>query len=244
VNGPDEDRGEALDALLQAALAPLGRALEAFHSGDTEAALVVHMDDFPSEVLPVSYFFRAPAEMGAVDRTALTLARGAVLDVGACAGAHAVPLTLAGHAVTALDVIPEAVRILEARGVADARLASVWSFEPKESYDTVLALMNGTSLAGTEGALAPLLARLLELTAPEGRLLIDSTELNGEGEIHYQLEFAGEKGPPFPQLFVGEEALSRAAAVAGWSVQIVAREGARYLARLTAIPALSRASDG
>ena len=180
--------------------------------------------------------------MGAVDRTALSLARGSVLDVGACAGAHAAPLVAAGHAVTALDVLPEAVRILRARGVTDARRESVWSFASTARYDTVLALMNGTSLAGTAGRLEPLLERLRELTVSEGRLLIDSTELDGEAELHYQLEFAGEKGPPFPQLFVGEEVLDHAASAAGWRMQVVAREGARYLACMTVREAVTHAS--
>jgi precorrin-6B methylase 2 len=228
-------RGQLLHPFLQEALAPLGRALEAFTSGDVGASLLVHVEDCSPEPLPISYFFRTPEEMGAVDRTALALARGAVLDVGACAGAHAVPLTRAGLAVTALDVLPEAVRTLRTRGVAQAHLGSVWSFAAAERYDTILALMNGTSLAGTSGGLEALLLRLRDLAAPGGQLLIDSTELGEEGEVHYQLEFQGAKGPPFPQLFVGEERLARVALAAGWSVDVVAREGARYLARLSPV---------
>jgi hypothetical protein len=199
----------------------------------------------------VAYFFRDPGAMDAVDRAALSHARGRVLDVGACAGAHAVPLAGSGHPVTALDLIPEAVAILGERGVEDARLESVWTFRPPASYDTVLALMNGTGLAGTSGRLASLLEALATFVAPGGQLLIDSTELEpddgleeaGAGEalearppaveLHYQLEFEGVRGPPFPQLFVSEAGLGEAAARTGWSMEVVAREGERYLALLT-----------
>jgi hypothetical protein len=200
---------------------------------------VVHVEGLDPELFPVSYFFRDPSAMGEVDRAALALAHGAVLDVGACVGAHALPLARQGHAVTALDVLPQAVEILRARGVEDARLESVWTFAPEAPYDSVLALMNGTALAGTPGRLEALLRRLEELTAPHGQILLDSTDLGGEGELHYQLEFEGEKGAPFPQLFVGEVRLAAAARAAGLGMEVVAREGERYLARLTA-PARGR----
>jgi hypothetical protein len=245
----DDGARRALDSLLRAALAPLGRGLAAYVTGARDATLLVYVEDLTADPLPVAYFFREPSDMGAIDRTALALARGRVLDVGACAGAHAVPLVRAGHAVTALDLIPETVEILRERGVADARLESVWSFRASDPYDTVLALMNGTSVAGTAGGLVPLLRRLRELTAPEGQLLIDSTELEdpweekaaavaeAEGapasELHYQLEFDGVRGPPFPQLFVSERALEALALGTGWSFDVAVREDHRYLARLT-----------
>jgi precorrin-6B methylase 2 len=227
----------ALDPLLREALAPLGRALAAYATGDAAATVVVYVEDEPPDPLLISYFFREPSAMGAIDREALELARGAVLDVGACAGAHSVPLVQRGLAVTAIDVIPEAVEILRARGVADARVQSVWTLETPARFDTILALMNGTSVAGTAGRLVPLLERLRDLIATGGQLLIDSTQLEddlgGAEELHYQLQFGGERGPPFPQLFVGEEELERGAADAGWEMRVVAREGSRYLARLT-----------
>jgi hypothetical protein len=227
----------ALDPLLREALVPLGRALAAYAAGNDGATVVVHVEDEPPDPLPVSYFFREPSAMGAVDRAALELARGVVLDVGACAGAHSVPLVERGLSVTALDVITEAVDILRDRGVVGARVQSVWTFEASTRFDTILALMNGTSVAGTLAGLVPLLERLRGLIASDGQLLIDSTQLEedleGAAELHYQLEYDGERGPPFPQLFVGEAELERAARGAGWFTEVVEREESRYLARLT-----------
>jgi SAM-dependent methyltransferase len=223
-----------VDSLVREALAPLGRALAAYSDGDRTASVVIHVAGFEPESIPASHFFRDGSEGDPIDRAALALARGRVLDVGACAGAHALPLVRAGHAVTALELIPEAVEVLRERGVEDARLGSVWSFASGALFDTVLALMNGTSLAGTAGRLDALLERIGGFVAGDGVLLIDSTaiEEDAEAELHYQLEFAGERGPPFPQLFVGEEELARAAARTGWTAEVVARDGARYLSRL------------
>ena len=221
-----------MDRLAREALSPLARALGDYASGVRDATLQVHVAGFPSERLPAAYFFRTPAEMDAVDRTALELARGRVLDVGAGAGAHAVPLAGAGLPVTALEVLPELVDILRARGVARAVRGSVWTFARRRPHDTVLALMNGTSLAGTAGRLGLLLERLKALVSADGQLLIDSTEVQ-PAELEYQLEYRGVKGPPFPQLFVGKGALRRSARVVGWKMEVLAEADARYLARLT-----------
>jgi SAM-dependent methyltransferase len=191
----------------------------------------VQVEGHPTQHLPAGYFFRGPSDMDAVDRTALEAARGRVLDVGAGAGAHSLPLVQAGLDVTAIEILPELVQILRDRGVR-ARRASVWSFRPRRPFDTVLALMNGTSLAGTMTRLGALLERLRELIASGGQLLIDSTDLETP-ELQYQLVYEGEKGPPFPQLFVGERVLEREARRSGYAMEVAARAGARYLAILT-----------
>jgi len=76
-------------------------------------------------------------------------------------------------------------------------------------------------------------------------VLVDSTDLRepGEkdtrfdgryvGELQYQLEYDGERGPPFPQLFVDPDRLARAARAAGLASEVVWRgSGGTYLARL------------
>jgi SAM-dependent methyltransferase len=177
--------------------------LRDYVGGKVDAAVVVHVEGNRPDRLPVRYFFRDPEEMGPLDAAALSLSRGRILDLGACAGAHSVPLTQRGLAVTALDILPAAASILRQRGVPDVRQESVWSLDAPPLYDTLLALMNGTSLAGTLGRLEPLLRHLRALVAPGGQLLIDSTDLGrdgdeareqdgeGEGELHYQRESGG-----------------------------------------------------
>ena len=241
---------DAADRLVRSALAPLGRALSDHRGGERGRSLLVRVAGEPPERLETSYFFRPPSRMGLVDRTALELARGRVLDVGACAGAHSLPLHRRGLPVTSLELVPEAVAVLTGRGLPDVREESVWSFRSDLPYDTVLALMNGAALAGTLARLEPLLHRIRELTRKDGQLLVDSTEVDaeeggdlfGEGEsggaleLHYQLEYRGERGPPFPQLMVSSSALESAAARAGWRTEVVARHGGRYLARLRPAP--------
>ena len=226
------------------ALAPLERALVAHHEGRS-ATVRVHMNDGGVEDLPSRVFFRSGQDLRGADQAALELARGRVLDVGAGAGAVALALEAAGHRVTALAVLPGLVRVLAARGLRDARRGDLWTFRSRVRYDTVIALMNGTAAAGSLAGLEHLLRALAGPLAPRGQFLIDSTDLRTTGrpasrpdgryvgELQYQLEYDGERGPPFPQLFVDRARLGSAARAVGLTASTVWRgEGGEYLARL------------
>ncbi len=70
---------------------------------------------------PPIVFFRKEEAFEEWESIALRQCGPRVLDIGAGAGAHALVLQGRGHEVTALDLIPEAVRIMRERGVEDAR---------------------------------------------------------------------------------------------------------------------------
>jgi hypothetical protein len=150
-----------------------------------------------------------------------------------------------------MELLPGAVEVMRARGVRHARVGDLWTFQAERAFDTVLTLMNGAAAAGTMAGLIPLLAALAQSLAPGGQLLIDSTDLRGRagrgkarrrdgryvGEFQYQLEYEGERGPPFPQLFVDAERLMEAGVAAGLDAEVVwqgRRSPGAYLARLTA----------
>ncbi len=78
-------------------------------------------------------------------------------------GAHALVLQERGHQVTALDPIPEAVRIMQERGVDDAREGTLFELPSGEIYDTVILLMNGSMIAETLSGLDRLLALAFQL---------------------------------------------------------------------------------
>jgi hypothetical protein len=80
-------------------------------------------------------------------------------------------------AVTAVEVIPEAVDIMSLRGVRDVRFGRVEELPEKRNFDTVLALMNGAALSGTLHRLPSFLQTLKELLAPGGQILLDSTDI-------------------------------------------------------------------
>jgi hypothetical protein len=157
-----------------------------------------------------------------------------------------------GIEVTAIEVLPGLVDILRERGVRDVRMAS-WQTLEAEPFDTVLMLMNGLGLAETLIGLRRFLRDIRRLLRPGGQILADSTDVRSRmdpaagragtvmrsdgryiGELHFQLEFQGRKGDPFPQLYVDPETLTRYAEDEGWSCEIVSPRDkyGNYLARL------------
>ena len=160
---------------------PLALALADFHAGSRTAILRVHTDEGELDPMPVAVFFRGREDLRLVDREALARVRGRVLDGGAGAGSMALLLQAHGVDVTAVEVIPEAVEIMRARGVLDARVGRLEDLPEEGAFDTVLLLMNGTSLAGTLAGFPPLLHALARLMAPGGQVLVDSTDLGAAG---------------------------------------------------------------
>ena len=237
------------------AWAPLAAAWKAYHEGDQDAVLIVHADDGEAEAMPVSIFFRHREELRPADREALARVRGRVLDGGAGVGALSLILQEEGVAVTAVEVIPEGVSIMRERGVREVREGRLEDLPGDGAFDTVLLLMNGTALAGTVEGFTAFLAGLEGLLAPEGQVLVDSTDLSGieadagphasagapvgapvdddAGELQYQLEFRGVRGAPFPQLFLDPRTLGRIVGEQGWSMELAWEgEDGEYLACL------------
>ena len=231
---------------------PHEQAMRAYHRGDRDASLVVY-DDYERDEVPVAYFFRQEEEFPELEQVALRHCRGRVLDVGAGSGCHTLALQERGLEVTAIEVLPGLVEILRERGVRDARVAT-WMDLEAEPFDTVLMMMNGLGLAETLPGLQGFFRDARRLVKPDGQVLAGSTDVRvymeakaGQsgrpvrpdgrylGELHFQLEFQGRKGPPFGQLYVDPETLGQYARREGWSCELLLApdEYGHYLARLT-----------
>lgn len=230
---------------------PHARALGDFFGGDRDASMVVHSSLGEREELPVAVFFRAPEDFFPFERAAMPLCRGRVLDVGAGTGVHTLYLQDQGFEVCAIDVLPEAVQIMRSAGVRDARLADVWEFED-EPFDTILMMMNGIGILGTLEGLDRFLREVPRLLEPDGQIVLDSgpARVVGEpgdaavevaiagdethhGEPWIVLEYKGQRGPPFRELYADSETLTLHAAAAGFGCEVVFRdELGGYVARL------------
>jgi SAM-dependent methyltransferase len=225
----------------------------AYHRGQHDAVLVVY-DDFERDDAPIAYFFRDPGQFAPYERLALESCRGSVLDVGAGSGVHALVLQNRGFRVTAIEALPGLVEIMRDRGVHDARHAT-WRDLDAPPFDTMLVMMNGLGLAETLAGLPLFLREARRLVRPDGQILADSTDVrirmdpasrdsiwrpDGRyvGDLHFQLEFEGRKGDPFPQLYVDPETLAQYCRDEAWSCELIQPpdEHGHYLARLTQLP--------
>jgi SAM-dependent methyltransferase len=231
---------------------PLGRALRDFHEGETGTSISVFSNLWAREDTPVAEFYRPESEvLPEIERRALSLCRGRVLDLGAGAGRHALELQRRGHDVTAIDVSADAVAVMRDRGVRDARQGDLDAVRG-ETFDTLLLLMHGIGLVGTLRGFRGFLDRARLALSERASILCDSADLDLVlpdlsdevsrdfepsdayfGEVEFRLTYGELEGQPYPWLFIDHRTLERLAKRAGFCSTVVCR-GSRgsYLARL------------
>lgn len=222
------------------ALRPYGHALRDYFAGDKSAAINMQTSLGEYDALPISIFFRERNHFLPFEGVALDHCRGRVLDVGAGTGVHALELQREGFEVTAIDILPEAIEIMKKRGVKDARLSEMFEFDNGDRFDTILMLMNGTGPLGTLDGLDSFLERAPRLLNHGGRVILDSSEVELQdlphhaprpewpsepsvyvGESWIRLEYRGDQGDPFRELYIDHSTLEGHAERAGWRCDII-----------------------
>ena len=237
-------------SVLSAGGDPMGAAIYDFHRNGSADVLKVYSSDFDDDEIPVSDLFREYEDMPYIERVALDLAAGRVLDVGAGSGCHSLALAKAGKESVAIDISPLSVEVMRERGV-DARLVNLYDESFAEKFDTVLMLMNGTGIIGTLENMETFFTRIRQLLNPGGSVLIDSSDLrylfeeeDGSlmidladdyyGLVDYQMQYKDVLGEPFDWLYVDFDTLAYYAEENGFMAEMVANgEHYDYLARLT-----------
>jgi SAM-dependent methyltransferase len=155
---------------------PIGRAVYDFHYHSINQPIVVHSDDFDDDTIETSYLFRSYKQMPALEKKAMSLCSGTILDVGACAGPHSIYLQQKGFKITALETSALCCEVLKDRNITNIIQQDIFKFDG-QTFDTILLLMNGTGIAGSLSGLEVLLHHLKTLLNPGGQILIDSSDL-------------------------------------------------------------------
>jgi SAM-dependent methyltransferase len=218
----------------------MGAAIRDFFTKGSAKPLRVLSTMFDTDVLPASTLFRSVEAINRMEQVALNHAEGRVLDVGAGAGCHTLPLQERGLHVTAIDISPLSVETMQQRGVIDARQEDFFTMVPDTTFDTILMLMNGTGIVGTLDNLPRLFERLDVLLAPGGQLLVDSSDLryvfedeegnfdptefdSYYGEVDYQMVYGKVRGERFNWLYVDFPRLKECAAIKGYHAEILCK---------------------
>lgn len=150
------------------------------------------------------------------DGTVLGRCSGAVVDIGCGPGRMVAALRRRGHPALGIDTTPDAVHRTRALGAA-ALCRSVFEPLPGEGrWDSALLLDGNVGIGGDPGAL---LARVGELLAPGGVLLVEAAPTEVEECVEVRLDDgSGGRGPAFPWARIGAAALRVRAESSGWEV--------------------------
>ena len=229
---------------------PMGQAIyRYFHYGDN-TPIKVNTNITEGEDLPVSYLFRKYSEMPFLEKEALRLVKGKVLDVGAGSGAHSLYIQNNGFDVTSIDVSELSCEIMKEQGLKNVICNDIWTFEA-EGYDTILFMMNGIGLVKSLEGLQVFLEYIKNFLHPKGQILFDSSDIKYMfhddeggllvdinsvyyGELEYHLTYKHYNSVPFPWLFVDFDRLRNIAIKFGWNVELINEDdNFHYLVRLT-----------
>ncbi len=236
--------------LLTADKDPMGAAILDYLEHGKAGKLRVFSSQFDEDEIPVRTLFRTEKQMSPLERTALQLASGRILDVGAGSGCHSLSLQAAGKEVEAIDISPLSVEAMRRRGVGQAVQANLFSDSFCGAYDTLLMLMNGSGIIGRLENLPAFFRKAKQLLRPGGSILMDSSDLRylyededgsfvidiaGDyyGEVDFRMQYKQVEGDPFDWLYIDFQTLSLYAAQNGFTAELV-MEGKHYdyLARL------------
>jgi SAM-dependent methyltransferase len=226
-----------------------GQAILDYQTQNTPEDLVTETNISEADEMSVAYLFRTYQDMPKIEKKALQLAKGKILDVGCGAGSHSLYLQQKGFEVTAIDISPNAIKACQLRGVKDARVQHLLELE-NEQFDTILLLMNGTGIFGTLAETSKYLQKLKSLLTPDGQILIDSSDIiymfdqdeDGAymvpatgyyGELTFNVSYKGQTEDSFPWLYLDYNTLQNAAHANGLQCELLL-EGDHfdYLARL------------
>ena len=228
----------------------MGRAIWDYYYQENPEDLQTETSISEMDDLPVSYLFRDYQEMNALEKKALDLSFGKVLDVGSGAGSHSLYLQNERKLeVTALDISPKSIEVCKARGVKNAICEDLLQFSEKD-FDTILLLMNGTGIFQSLEHIDQYLQKLKSLVAENGQILIDSTDIlymydqdedggvlvpatGYYGELDYYLHYKGESELPMKWLYLDFDTLENAAIANGFKIQKIEQLEDSYLAQLT-----------
>ena len=226
-----------------------GKAILDYQTNTSPEDIVTETNITEADEMEVAYLFRDFISMPKIEQTALQLAKGKILDVGCGAGSHSLYLKEKGLEVTAIDISSNAIKACELRGIKMARVQNVLDIE-NEKFETILLLMNGTGIFGSLNNTAVYLQKLKSLLAPNGQILIDSSDIiymfdeaeDGSkwipadgyyGELTFSISYKNQTEDPFPWLYLDYNTLQNAAHANGLQCELLA-EGVHfdYLARL------------
>ena len=155
---------------------PMGRAIADYFKSKKASKLRVFSPMFEEDEIPLATLFRSYESMPEIERKALDMAKGRVLDVGAGSGCHSLVLQEKGLDVTAIDISPLSVETMKDRGVKKVLEQNFFTIDGQ--YDTILMLMNGIGIVGALERLPEFFKQLDNILAPRGQVLCDSSDIS------------------------------------------------------------------
>jgi SAM-dependent methyltransferase len=231
----------------------VGQLIFAYYNGVRSAEIVERDDRWFDLSAGAPAYFAPFDKWPSIERRAIRLVRGRVLDVGCGAGRVALHLQARGHEVVAIDISPLAIKTCRLRGVRDVRLCPITRVSRRLSaFDTIVMFGNNFGLFGNARRARRLLRRFHRLTTSRARIIAESRDpyratsvehrryhqLNRRrgrlpGQLRLRVRYGYARTPWFDYLIVSPREMREIVAGTGWHLARLLRSaGASYIAVL------------
>ena len=202
--------------------------------------------------VPIEYFFRSPKDFSNLEKQAIGLCKGKVLDMGAGVGPHSLEIQRLGLEVYAIDISSHACEIMKKRGVKNVQCTDFYNLT-MDSFDTILLLGRSIGFVGNLKGIKKFLSYCKTRLNPEGIILLDSIDfrlieeeiyLNFQernrklgryiGEASLQMKYKNILGDKFQNIQIDPDTLKEITQELGLSCKILCiEEDGMYLARIS-----------
>ncbi len=226
--------------------------LAQFHSRQTTVEIIERDDKYIDTGSDPGLYFSEYRQWSPLEKRAIKLVKGRVLDVGCGAGRHALYLQAKNFDVTGIDNSPGAIRVCKLRGLKRAivrPINDVDKFKPA-SFHTIIMMGNNFGLFGSAKNARLLLKKFSRITAPDARIIAQTRNpyitdhplhppyhranlRRGRigGQIRMRVRYGKTIGEWFDYLFVSPEEMREILSDTDWRIEeLLNAEEANYVA--------------
>jgi SAM-dependent methyltransferase len=217
-----------------------GQEMWAYYKGE-ETSEIVERDDgyFNASPKGPALYFSEFEDWDLLDRKAMELVKGRVLDIGCGAGRHSLYLQKMGYDVLGIDSSPLAIKICKLRGLKRAKVMPIEELDFKpNSFDTIIMLGSNFGLFSSFERAKRLLKKMYKMTSAKG-LIVASTrdtyktdnpdhlayhKLNRKrgrmaGQLRLRIRFRKCVGRWFDYLIVSKKEMEEILKGTGWKIR-------------------------
>ncbi len=226
--------------------------LAQYHSKLTTVEIIERDDDYIDTGSNPGLYFSEYREWSPLEKRAIKLVKGRVLDVGCGAGRHALYLQEKGFETVGIDNSSGAIEVCQLRGLKRAIIRpinDVDKFKPA-SFDTILMMGNNFGLFGSKENARTILEKFARITAADARIIAKTlnpyltdnplhlsyhraNRRRGRmgGQIRMRVRYGKTVGDWFDYLFVSPEEMREILSDTDWQIEeLLNAEEANYVA--------------
>ena len=226
--------------------------LAQYHNQQKTVEIIERDDDYIDTGSDPGLYFSEYRQWSPLEKRAIKLVKGRVLDVGCGAGRHALYLQGKGFETVGIDNSPGAIRVCKLRGLKRAivrPINDVDKFKPA-SFDTIIMMGNNFGLFGSLENARSILKKFARITAPDARIIaktlnpyitdnplhppyLRANHRRGRlgGQIRMRVRYGKTIGEWFDYLFVSPEEMREILRDTDWQIEeLLNAEEANYVA--------------